>query len=113
MHTIQIKVDPSFQKYFTFMWNNQLFKYTCLPNGLSPGPRLFTKVMKPVMGTLRKMKVILAIYIDDILNLHLSELICKDNTEKIIRLLKSLGFFINNEKSNLNPSKIIVFGIYH
>ena len=104
-----IKIDPTFQKYFKFMVGNELFRFTCLPNGLSPGPRLFTKVMKPPMGTLRKWKVILAIYIDDILNLHRSKLVCQKNTGLIIDLLTSLGFFINYEKSDMNPSKVMEF----
>ena len=58
-----IKIDPTFQKYFKFMVGNELFRFTCLPNGLSPGPRLFTKVMKPPMGYLEKVE-------SDISNLH-------------------------------------------
>lgn len=32
---------------------NQLFQFTCLPNGLSNAPRICTKLMKPVYSTLR------------------------------------------------------------
>jgi hypothetical protein len=33
------------KKYLRFYWNNQLYQFTCLPNGLSSGPRKFTKTL--------------------------------------------------------------------
>ena len=35
------------------IWGN-LYKYTCLPNGLSSAPRIFTKILKPVFSALSK-----------------------------------------------------------
>ena len=40
------------QKYFKFLHNGQLYKYTALPNGFSPGPRKFTKIVKVPLATL-------------------------------------------------------------
>lgn len=50
-HAIPIHVD--FQKYLKFRWNGKLYKYTCVPFGLSVAPRLYTKIMKPVVKWLR------------------------------------------------------------
>ena len=36
------------RKYLKFAWRDTLYQYTCLPNGLSSAPRIFTKIMKPV-----------------------------------------------------------------
>ena len=41
------------QKYLKFIFNGTLYKYTCLPNGLSSAPRVFTKLLKPVYASLR------------------------------------------------------------
>ena len=41
------------QKYKKCAWRNKLYQYTCLANGLSSAPRIFTKIMKPVIQTLR------------------------------------------------------------
>jgi hypothetical protein len=40
------------KKYLRFYWNNQLYQFTCLPNGLSSGPRKFTKILKPALSSL-------------------------------------------------------------
>ena len=37
------------QKYLKFQFEGILYKYLCLPNGLSSAPRIFTKLMKPVL----------------------------------------------------------------
>ena len=55
------------QKYLKFMWNNTLFQYTCLPNGLASAPRMFTKLLKPMFATLREQGHIILGYIDDCL----------------------------------------------
>ena len=39
------------RKYLRFLWKNTLYQYTCLPNGLAPSPRYFTKLLKPVYST--------------------------------------------------------------
>ena len=48
-----IPVSPSHQKYLKFANNQDLYKFTCLPNGYCHGPRNFTKVLKPPLSTLR------------------------------------------------------------
>ena len=42
------------QKYLLFKFEGQLYKFVCLPNGLSSAPRIFTKLLKPVFAALRK-----------------------------------------------------------
>ena len=42
-----VSIDTNHRKYLRFIWKNQLFQFTCLPNGLSSAPRIFTKLMKP------------------------------------------------------------------
>ena len=40
------------QKYLMFQFEGIQYKYVCLPNGLSPAPIIFTKLMKPVLSSL-------------------------------------------------------------
>ena len=49
-----VPVALSDQKYLIFCFEGQLYKYVCLPNGLSSTPRIFTKLLKPVYSALRK-----------------------------------------------------------
>ena len=46
-----IPIRKEDQKYLRFFWNGNFYQFTCLPNGLSSGPRKFTKILKPVLIT--------------------------------------------------------------
>lgn len=48
-----VPIADEHQKYLRFLWKDKLFQYTCLPNGISCAPRLFTKLLKPVYASLR------------------------------------------------------------
>jgi hypothetical protein len=39
-----IRVDQRYRNFLIFSYKNQLYEYTCLPNGLATSPRVFTKV---------------------------------------------------------------------
>lgn len=41
-----VPVHPEHRKYLKFLFNGTLYQYTCLPNGLSSAPRIFTKLLK-------------------------------------------------------------------
>ena len=43
-HSVPIHVE--YQKYLKFVWTGKLYQFTALPNGLSSGPRIFTKLLK-------------------------------------------------------------------
>ena len=60
-----INVHNDYRKFLRFIWNGQLFEFTCLPMGLSCSPRLFTKLLKPVFMRLRENGLILIYYLDD------------------------------------------------
>ena len=62
-----IPIQSQHQKYLKMKNNNKLFKYSVLPNGYTEEPRKFTKVMKPPLATLRKEKISIADYIDDLI----------------------------------------------
>ena len=43
------------QKYLMFSFEDKLFKFLCLSNGLSSAPRVFTKLLKSALSYLRKL----------------------------------------------------------
>ena len=53
------------RKFVRFFWQGTLFRYTCMPNGLSSVPRYFMKLLKPVYSTLRQQGYLNVGYIDD------------------------------------------------
>ena len=80
-----------------------------LPNGLSSGPRKFTKLTKPPIACLRIEGVIVAIYIDDIIVIGDTFEECLIGAIKTIKLFLKLGFVIHPEKSSLQPSQEITY----
>lgn len=104
-----VKVAEEQQKFLCFTWHGTVYKFTCLPNGISEGPRLFTKLMKPVFATLRKKGYRITSFIDDTLIIHSTRSGCLESINDTITLLRSLGFYINEEKSVLIPTKCIEY----
>ncbi|PFX23464.1 hypothetical protein AWC38_SpisGene11989 [Stylophora pistillata] len=51
-YTVSIAIEH--QKYLKFMWRDELYRYTCLPNGLASAPRIFNKLLKAMFNVLRK-----------------------------------------------------------
>ena len=104
-----VKVAEEHQKYLIFKWNNRYYKFTCFPNGLSPCPRLFTKILKPVMANLRGKGYICLGYIDDFYHQGKDISECRQNIMDSVKILTDLGFVIHPEKSVLEPSTKIKF----
>lgn len=98
-----IPVHKSSRKYLGFIFQDQIFEFTCLPFGLCLSPYIFTKLMKPVMGKLRQEGLVSVIYLDDILCLAPSKKDCHDNLQETINLLEQLGFIVNKKKFNPLP----------
>jgi hypothetical protein len=105
-HLIPIAVEH--RKFLKFRWDGQLYQYTCLPFGLSLAPRLFTKVLRPVIQHLREAGVVTSVYLDDSLIIGDTSDECKVSTKKVVDLFLWLGFFIN-EKSKLTPCQNIQY----
>jgi len=67
---LQVPIHPDHQHLLSFQWEGKIYKFQCLPFGLSPAPRVFTKLLKPVVGFLRQNGCHLIIYLDDLLMMH-------------------------------------------
>ena len=99
-----VPINPQHRKYLKF-----LYEFTCLPNGVASAPRVFKKVMKPVIAILRSKGYLLVIYIDDILLLAATPLELSQAINDTISLLRSLGFTIHDTKSVTTPTQVVNF----
>jgi len=70
-----VPVATEHQKFLRFQWKGKIYQYTCLSNGISSAPRLFTKLTKPVYSKLRTLGFTNIGYIDD-------SLLCEDSVEE-------------------------------
>ena len=85
-----------------FHWKTKAIQFTCLPFGLSTAPRVFTKVLRPVIGWLRLKGVRCVIYFDDLL--IMAE--CKQEATKSqvqpVQEVTILGLIIDSNKEELS-----------
>ena len=59
-----IPIAAEHRKYLKFVWEGQLREFQSLPMGLTSSPRIFTKIMKPVLASLRQKGYTNSGYID-------------------------------------------------
>jgi len=104
-----VAVREEDRKYLRFIWAGQVFEFQCLPFGLSSAPRVFTKLLKPIVAFLRRQGIRLVIFLDDMIVLTQSKEDLEAQMNQISQMLSLLGFTINWEKSQLTPSQLTQF----
>lgn len=104
-----VTIAQSDKKYLKFSWRGKLYQFTCFTNGLAFCPRKFTKLLKPVMSTLRNLGHLSVAYIDDsYLQADTYEL-CVQNVIDTLSLFHQLGFVIHPDKSVLILTQRLTF----
>lgn len=96
-------------QYLCFTWNDHICYFKCLTFGLSSAPRIFTKLLKPVVAHLRQSGVRCLIYLDDVFILNSSRSGVLSDLHFALRLFLKLGFIVNWAKSSLIPSQQLEF----
>lgn len=104
-----VPMNTEFRKFFRFQFDTQTYEFTSMPYGLCIAPRVFTKIMREVIGHLRNRGFSSVIYLDDILCMGNTYEECASNVNESLRLLQCLGFVINFEKSSLEPKQLCKF----
>ena len=57
------------RKFVRFQWDGKLYEFLCLCFGLGPAPRIFTKLLKVPLAVLRRLNMLIMIYIDEMLKI--------------------------------------------
>ena len=104
-----VPIHPDSRKFLRFTWQGRLWQFQALPNGLSSAPRLFTKLLKPVLATLREQGHIVIAYLDDTLIIAKTAEEMQAAVSATTKLLSNLGFIVHPEKSVLEPTHEITF----
>lgn len=99
-----INIHQQSRKYLRFIFEEQIFEFKVLAFGINTAPYIFTKITKPIVKLLRSAGFISTVYLDDWLLFGNNYQQCLTNIHYTKRLLVSLGFIINEEKSVLQPS---------
>ena len=95
-----IPIAAEHRKYLKFVWAGQLYEFKSLPMGLTSSPRIFAKIMKPVLASLRQKGYTNSGYIGA------NFVDCCNNVKDTVDLFLRLGFFIHPEKCILTPTRL-------
>ncbi|KAA6386608.1 MAG: hypothetical protein EZS28_017864 [Streblomastix strix] len=96
---LNIRVSPTLQPYFGFMFRIRSYTYAALPFGYKRSPYIFSKILSKAIQTIRKtwpMKI--QAYMDDIVILCKNKESLKTYTLQINQFLKDLGWRISYQK---------------
>ena len=106
---LHIPIHPNSRKYLRFCHRSQVFQFTSLPFGLATAPQVFTMVVKEVKLMALSRGLRLHQYLDDWLIRSQSQEEALVNTRAVVDLTQSLGWIINQEKSELKPTQVFSF----
>ena len=104
-----LPIHKECRKFLRFIWNGVIYEYSSLPNGLSTGPRIFSKLLKPMYSALRKLGHTNVAYIDDSFLQSDTYDECVRNISDTLHLADDLGFTVHKAKSVVIPTQTIVF----
>ena len=104
-----VPVCPDDRKFLRFIWQGKHYQFTCLPQGLTSAPRIFTKLLKPVLAHLRTMGITVLCYIDDCIFVADSPSLLRSHIDYAVRLFDELGLTVHPEKSVFTPTRKIEF----
>ena len=104
-----VPIRQSHRQFLRFSIQGEVYQYKVLPFGLSTSPRVFTKVLAPVIAHLRIQGVHIHPYLDDLLVRAQSPTDLVRAIELTCQVLGKAGYLINTAKSHLTPTQDLVF----
>ena len=110
---LHIPIHPQSQKYLRFHHKGISYQFTSLPFGLATAPLIFTSIVKEVRLLALQQRICIHQYLDDWLIRVPSKEECHTQTQKLLNLIRDLGFVVNLKKSELVPSQRFDFLGYH
>ena len=106
---LTVAMHHEFFKYLCFDFDGVRYCFIALVFGLTCAPRIFTKLLKVALSSLRMQGVRNSAWLDDIVLVGSSFQSTSDIVSRSRNFLESLGFIIKPSKSNLIPSQ----SLYH
>ena len=95
--------------YLQFSFENRHFMYLVLLNGISSGPESFVATTRGIIRYLRKLGLLIAIYIDNCILVAPSSDQLTRQRDKAIHTFRNCGFTVNVQKSHLSPTTQLEF----
>jgi hypothetical protein len=106
---LHIPIHPQHYQWLRFSIQGISYQWKVLPFGLSTAPLVFTKVLAPVLATIRLRGVHIHPYLDDLLIRAPTAQDLQWAVQETIYWLITAGFTVNVKKSDLSPTQGLVF----
>ena len=108
-----VPIHPDSQHLLCFHVDKRTYQFKALPFRLAKAPLEFTRIVKEVKLVLQSRGIRVHQYLDDWLLRADTRRQCQLQTKELIHVVQELGFVINFEKSELEPTQKIDFLGYH
>jgi len=99
-----VPIFPSHRKFLRFAFLNRVYQFRVLSFGLNTAPRVFTKVLAPVIGFLHSQGVYVYPYLDDCLIVAKSRTMLVDSLHRLLEVwpfYKKMGKMSSRETYKL------------
>ena len=104
-----IPIHQKSHRYLRFFFKGKIYQFRALPFGLSVSPYVFSRVLKAVLRHVRRLGIRVHAYLDDWLQLSVSEVQSWQHSRRLLNIILELGFVPNWEKSELVPTQKFCF----
>ena len=104
-----VPIHKQHRKFLRFALRGVCYQYRVLPFGLATSPRVFTKVLAPVVAAIRCQGIHIHPYLDDLLIRASSPRQLSIAVTVVLDQLGQAGFLINKAKSETVPSQDLNF----
>ena len=106
---MHIPIHPDFRKFLRFKIAGKVYQFKVLPFGLASAPRVFTKLMAPVVALARTEGLFVFPYLDDWIMRYQIRRILPVMLGRLLEILILFGLLKNDIKSHLTPSQSLEF----
>lgn len=103
-----VPIHPEHWTYFGIVWRGKYYVWMYFPFGVSCAPYYFYKVVRPVVIFLRQRFTRVAPFVDDFLSMS-QPAFTTDQKDFMLHTFEDLGWKINWQKCELEPTQEIVF----
>ena len=104
-----VPIARKFRSFLAFKWRKRFWRFKVMPFGLSVAPVAFQALMNFPRKQLLSRGVNLLAYLDDLVIWAPSLDLCSQAVRLTVGLLDRLGFLINWKKSQLDPTREMVW----
>lgn len=98
-----VPIAETHRRFLRVVYNQEVLQLTALPFGLSSAPRTFAALSNWIAELLRSRGIRLLVYLDDYLLVNQDRDTLVTQVAETLRVLESLGWHVNYQKSVLQP----------